>query len=95
MAALEHLSERDKAVLRSIFDPTATIGDIVEDAETDKFVEEDDGMYVLYISIIIVNGIVINIWLFIYAIVNSTLMLTIKMLRSGFYSIIGIMLGFD
>lgn len=61
MAALEHLSERDKAVLRSIFDPTATIGDIVEDAETDKFVEEDDGMYVLCISIIIVNGILINI----------------------------------
>ncbi|CAB3236571.1 unnamed protein product [Arctia plantaginis] len=42
MAALEHLSERDKAVLRSIFDPTATIGDIVEDADTDKFDEEDD-----------------------------------------------------
>lgn len=39
--ALEHLSERDKAVLRSIFDPTATIAaDVVEDV-TDKFVEDD------------------------------------------------------
>ncbi|XP_075978335.1 tetratricopeptide repeat protein 36 homolog [Anticarsia gemmatalis] len=40
MAALEHLSERDKAVLRSIFDPTATIGDVVED-EGDSFAEEE------------------------------------------------------
>ncbi|CAG9786551.1 unnamed protein product [Diatraea saccharalis] len=40
MAALEHLSERDKAVLRSIFDPTATIGDVVDDGDT--FEEELD-----------------------------------------------------
>ncbi|XP_050560169.1 tetratricopeptide repeat protein 36 homolog [Spodoptera frugiperda] len=43
MAALDHLSERDKAVLRSIFDPTATIAaDVVEDAAADKFVEDDE-----------------------------------------------------
>ncbi|KAH9643564.1 hypothetical protein HF086_011345 [Spodoptera exigua] len=44
MAALDHLSERDKAVLRSIFDPTATIAaDVVEDA-ADKFVEDEQGV---------------------------------------------------
>ncbi|KAJ8731599.1 hypothetical protein PYW07_004763 [Mythimna separata] len=41
MAALDSLSERDKAVLRSIFDPTATIAPDVEDAG-DKFVEEEE-----------------------------------------------------
>ncbi|CAG4955857.1 unnamed protein product [Colias eurytheme] len=38
--AVDNLSERDRAVLRSIFDPTATIGDVVDDA--DKFVEDDE-----------------------------------------------------
>ncbi|RVE40683.1 hypothetical protein evm_014667 [Chilo suppressalis] len=41
MAALEHLSERDKAVLRSIFDPTATIGDSVVD-NSDTFEKEEE-----------------------------------------------------
>ncbi|CAG4940522.1 unnamed protein product [Parnassius apollo] len=39
MAGLENLSERDRAVLRSIFDPTATIGDVVD--EGDKFPEDE------------------------------------------------------
>ncbi|CAH2048399.1 unnamed protein product, partial [Iphiclides podalirius] len=39
MAALDNLSERDKAVLRCIFDPTATIGDVVEDG--DNFPDEE------------------------------------------------------
>jgi hypothetical protein len=34
MAGLEQLSERDRAVLRSIFDPTATIGDVVDNGDT-------------------------------------------------------------
>lgn len=43
MAGLENLSERDKAVLRSIFDPTVTIAaDVVDDG--DNFVEEDEGI---------------------------------------------------
>ncbi|KAL4705913.1 hypothetical protein ACJJTC_017495 [Scirpophaga incertulas] len=42
MAALEHLSERDKAVLRSIFDPTATIGDVVDNGDTFEQEEELD-----------------------------------------------------
>lgn len=43
MAALDNLSERDKAVLRSIFDPTATIAaEVVEDAG-DKFFEDEEG----------------------------------------------------
>ncbi|XP_059058426.1 tetratricopeptide repeat protein 36 homolog [Achroia grisella] len=33
MAGLENLSERDKAVLRSIFDPTATIAQVVDDGD--------------------------------------------------------------
>ncbi|CAK1554229.1 unnamed protein product [Leptosia nina] len=37
---VENLSERDRAVLRSIFDPTATIGDVTDDG--DKFVEDDE-----------------------------------------------------
>nr|XP_021188529.2 tetratricopeptide repeat protein 36 homolog [Helicoverpa armigera] len=42
MAALDHLSERDKAVLRSIFDPTATIAaDVVEDVG-DQFLEDEE-----------------------------------------------------
>lgn len=40
MSGLENLSERDRAVLRSIFDPTATIGDVADDG--DSF-EEDEG----------------------------------------------------
>ncbi|XP_053609014.1 tetratricopeptide repeat protein 36 [Plodia interpunctella] len=39
MAGLENLSERDRAVLRSIFDPTATIGDVVDDG--DNFPEDE------------------------------------------------------
>ncbi|XP_026761887.1 tetratricopeptide repeat protein 36 homolog [Galleria mellonella] len=39
-AGLENLSERDKAVLRSIFDPTATIAQVVDDG--DRFEEDDD-----------------------------------------------------
>ncbi|CAH0585906.1 unnamed protein product [Chrysodeixis includens] len=40
--ALDNLSERDKAVLRSIFDPTVTIAaDVVEDVK-DQFVEDDE-----------------------------------------------------
>ncbi|XP_028163262.1 tetratricopeptide repeat protein 36-like [Ostrinia furnacalis] len=35
---MDNLSERDRAVLRSIFDPTATIGDVVDDG--DNFEEE-------------------------------------------------------
>lgn len=43
MAALDNLSERDKAVLRSIFDPTATIAaDVVEDSG-DQFLADDEG----------------------------------------------------
>lgn len=42
MSGLENLSERDKAVLRSIFDPTVTIAANVVD-EGDNFVEEDEG----------------------------------------------------
>ena len=43
MAGVDNLSERDKAVLRSIFDPTATIAaDVVEDAG-DKFVDDEEG----------------------------------------------------
>ncbi|XP_047503623.1 tetratricopeptide repeat protein 36 isoform X1 [Pieris napi] len=38
--AHENLSERDRAVLRSIFDPTATIGDVADDG--DKFGEEEE-----------------------------------------------------
>ncbi|XP_038210110.1 tetratricopeptide repeat protein 36 [Zerene cesonia] len=38
--AVDNLSERDRAVLRSIFDPTATIGDVVD--EGDKFIEDDE-----------------------------------------------------
>ncbi|GBP50284.1 Tetratricopeptide repeat protein 36 [Eumeta japonica] len=34
------LSERDRAVLRSIFDPTATIGDVID--QSDQFLEEDE-----------------------------------------------------
>ncbi|CAH2265155.1 tetratricopeptide repeat protein 36 homolog [Pararge aegeria] len=34
MAGLENLSERDRAVLRSIFDPTATIGDVADDGDS-------------------------------------------------------------
>ncbi|XP_026327712.1 tetratricopeptide repeat protein 36 homolog [Hyposmocoma kahamanoa] len=41
MSGLENLSERDKAVLRSIFDPTVTIAANVVD-EGDNFVEEDE-----------------------------------------------------
>ncbi|XP_068633605.1 tetratricopeptide repeat protein 36 [Battus philenor] len=33
MAALEQLCERDRAVLRSIFDPTATIADVADDGD--------------------------------------------------------------
>lgn len=40
MSGLENISERDRAVLRSIFDPTATIGDVADDG--DSF-EEDEG----------------------------------------------------
>ncbi|XP_041979412.1 tetratricopeptide repeat protein 36 [Aricia agestis] len=40
MSGLEHLSERDRAVLRSIFDPTATIGDVADDG--DQFVDDDE-----------------------------------------------------
>ncbi|XP_072948984.1 tetratricopeptide repeat protein 36 [Epargyreus clarus] len=40
MAGLENLSERDRAVLRSIFDPTATIADVADDG--DNFAEEDE-----------------------------------------------------
>ncbi|CAH0715779.1 unnamed protein product, partial [Brenthis ino] len=40
MADLENLSERDRAVLRSIFDPTATIANVFD--EGDKFVEDED-----------------------------------------------------
>ncbi|XP_063363811.1 tetratricopeptide repeat protein 36 [Cydia amplana] len=40
MAGLEGLSDHDKAVLRSIFDPTATIADV--DVNEDTFEEEDD-----------------------------------------------------
>ncbi|XP_050351042.1 tetratricopeptide repeat protein 36 homolog [Nymphalis io] len=40
MADLENLSERDRAILRSIFDPTATIGDLADDG--DKFIEDED-----------------------------------------------------
>ncbi|CAH2096484.1 unnamed protein product [Euphydryas editha] len=40
MAGLENLSERDRAVLRSIFDPTATIGDVVDDG--DSFEDDED-----------------------------------------------------
>lgn len=39
MSSLENLSERDRAVLRSIFDPTATIADVSE--EGDQFVEDE------------------------------------------------------
>ncbi|XP_034831722.1 tetratricopeptide repeat protein 36 [Maniola hyperantus] len=39
MAGLENLSDRDRAVLRSIFDPTATIGDVADDG--DNFVDDD------------------------------------------------------
>lgn len=39
MAALENLSERDRAVLRSIFDPTATIADVGD--VDDQFVEDE------------------------------------------------------
>ncbi|XP_022114705.1 tetratricopeptide repeat protein 36 [Pieris rapae] len=38
--AHENLSERDRAVLRSIFDPTATIGDVADDG--DKFMEDEE-----------------------------------------------------
>lgn len=41
MSALDKLSERDKAVLRSIFDPTATIAEVAEDEDT--FTEESEG----------------------------------------------------
>lgn len=41
MAALDQLSDRDKAVLRCIFDPTATIGDVAEDC--DNFRDEEPG----------------------------------------------------
>lgn len=41
---MENLSERDRAVLRSIFDPTATIGDVVDDG--DNF-EDEPGMFLL------------------------------------------------
>ncbi|XP_030023827.2 tetratricopeptide repeat protein 36 [Manduca sexta] len=37
--SFDNLSERDKAVLRSIFDPTVTIGDVADDG--DQF-EDDD-----------------------------------------------------
>ncbi|KAL0883414.1 hypothetical protein ABMA27_016799 [Loxostege sticticalis] len=37
---MENLSERDRAVLRSIFDPTATIGDVVDDG--DNFEDEPE-----------------------------------------------------
>ncbi|XP_045448387.1 tetratricopeptide repeat protein 36 [Melitaea cinxia] len=40
MSGLENLSERDRAVLRSIFDPTATIGDVADDG--DSFEEDQD-----------------------------------------------------
>ncbi|XP_013187907.1 tetratricopeptide repeat protein 36 [Amyelois transitella] len=40
MAGLENLSERDRAVLRSIFDPTATIGDVIDDGDT--FPKDDE-----------------------------------------------------
>ncbi|XP_013180763.1 PREDICTED: tetratricopeptide repeat protein 36 [Papilio xuthus] len=33
MSGLENLSERDRAVLRSIFDPTAVIGDVADDED--------------------------------------------------------------
>lgn len=36
-----NLSERDQAVLRTIFDPTATISDVIED-EGDKFPEDEE-----------------------------------------------------
>lgn len=39
MDPFDNLSERDRAVLRSIFDPTATIGDVVDDG--DNFQEEE------------------------------------------------------
>lgn len=44
MAGLENLSERDRAVLRSIFDPTATIGDVADDGDT--FVDDDQGKFI-------------------------------------------------
>lgn len=44
MAGLENLSERDRAVLRSIFDPTATIGDVADDCDT--FVDDDQGKFI-------------------------------------------------
>ncbi|XP_050675943.1 tetratricopeptide repeat protein 36 [Leptidea sinapis] len=37
---MSELSDRDRAVLRSIFDPTATIADVVDDG--DKFCDDDD-----------------------------------------------------
>ncbi|XP_023936775.1 tetratricopeptide repeat protein 36 [Bicyclus anynana] len=40
MAGLENLSDRDRAVLRSIFDPTATIGDVADDG--DNFTTDDE-----------------------------------------------------
>ncbi|CAG9562128.1 unnamed protein product [Danaus chrysippus] len=40
MSGFENLSERDRAVLRSIFDPTATIGDVVDDG--DHFLDDED-----------------------------------------------------
>lgn len=43
MAALPHLSERDQAVLRSIFDPTATIAVNVVEDDGDKFAEDEEG----------------------------------------------------
>lgn len=43
--ALENLSDRDRAVLRSIFDPTATIGDVADDG--DKFVEDEEGRWLI------------------------------------------------
>ncbi|XP_004925180.1 tetratricopeptide repeat protein 36 isoform X2 [Bombyx mori] len=46
--ALDNLSERDRAILRSIFDPTATIGDVADDGDT--FAEEDEDSSEIYLK---------------------------------------------
>lgn len=47
MSELDKLSERDRAVLKSIFDPTAIIGDVTDNE--DHFEDDEPGFFLFSI----------------------------------------------
>lgn len=49
MSELDKLSERDRAVLKSIFDPTAIIGDVTDNE--DHFEDDEPGFFFIFNNI--------------------------------------------